>query len=204
MRTAKISCLLATPAFIVGCGCLGSGLVFFGGFPHCMVLVSEQPIFNDEDVVFEPGLVGTWVIDVDQKSTLTSVYQRAEENAYTVTWTHQDNSGVNTIHLVRLGGNLFFDEFLEIDRLLDPGHLITRATIGDDTLEMALFDYQWLAELVEQGEVQIAHVRSEDSGCMVLTASTEEIQELLLKYGGDDNAFTFFSTFHRLQEGGGD
>lgn len=206
MRTAKISCLLTITVFIVGCG---AGFGFGGAFvtipsfdgPLCMFLMSEQPLFNDEDVIFEPALVGTWVGGVDQKRTSTSIYQRADDNAYTVTHTA---GNIFRVYLVQLGENLFLDQVLESAPVVGPVHLFFRVTIGDDTLKMALFDYQWLAELVEQGEVQIAHVRSEDSGCMVLTASTEEIQELLLTYGGDDNAFTFFSIFHRLQEGGGD
>ena len=202
MRTAKISCLLTMTVFIVGCGAgFGFGWVFvpipsFDG-PLCMFLMSEQPLFNDEDVVFEPALVGTWVGGVDQKRTSTSIYQRADDNAYTVTHTA---GNIFRVYLVQLGENLFLDQVLESAPVVGPVHLFFRVTIGDDTLNQVLTP-AILAQQeapVEEPQPPGAQISPQGGGggsgaiiaVVVLLAGGGAAAAFLLKPSGEGNGFT--------------
>lgn len=63
-------------------------------------------------------------------------------------------------------------------------------------LSIEWLNEEWLAELFEQNKIRIQHEVvydgevKDDNKMYILTASTDELQKFILKYGSDPNAFT--------------
>ncbi len=187
-----------------------SSLLFSG----CLIM-SLHPFFTDKDAVFEQSLVGTWV-DESGKATLT--FKQFGANAYRITY-HQKEStppmggkkragepGELEGHFGRVGGSLFLDLYPDKgswDRLknellavhLAPTHTISKVWFEGDKLMIAGLSHDWLKDLVTQDSSAIPHEKVE--GAIVLTASTEALQDFLKKYGNDPKAFGGGEEFHR-------
>ena len=66
-------------------------------------------------------------------------------------------------------------------------HLISKMSLDGDSLQIASLESDWLKKMIESGKLKIAHVVHD--GDILLTASTEELQELALRYAEDNGAF---------------
>jgi hypothetical protein len=172
---------------------------------------SLQPLFEEKDLVFEPGLVGTWktVDDVD-----TWTFEKAREGNGYVLVHHQaeyrpggslqDKNPVpgDTVRfqarLGRLGSRLFLDLIPEekdnpwvhndlFNWHLIRAHTICRVSLAKAELRLDWLDEDWLKEAMRSGKITIAHAPAEDG--LVVTAPTEELQQLVLKYADDQDAF---------------
>jgi hypothetical protein len=190
--------LLLTSALLLG-GCL---------------VMSLHPFFTDNDAVFEKSFVGVWD-DVSGKATLT--VRQFGANAYRVTYlqhgiSHADGEsrdgepGEFEAHLGTIGGTLFLDLYPDKDswnRLknealavhLAPTHTISKVSLEGDKLVIASLEHDWLKDLVSKNSLAIAHEKVE--GSIVLTASTEALQEFLAKYADEPKAFASGEEFHR-------
>lgn len=180
----------------------------------CLVM-SLHPFFTDNNAVFEKQLVGTWT-HTTGKTTLT--FKQFGANAYRATYLQQDIStpsggkrqlgepGEFEAHVGRIDGMLFLDLYPDKnswDRLkndllaihLAPTHTIMKITLDGDRLTCAGLDHDWLKELVTKNSTAIAHEKVE--GAVVLTASTEALQEFLRKYAPEPKAFSSGEEFHR-------
>ena len=172
---------------------------------------SLQPLFEKNDLVFEPGLVGTWKT-ADNDNTWT--FEKAQDSSEYVLVYQQakfdpdgsspDKKSVpgDTVRfqarLGRLGGHLFLDLFPEekgnpwtrndlFNWHLIRAHTICRVGLQKDELRLDWLDEDWLGEAFRSGKLTIAHARAEDG--WVVTAPTKELQQMVLKYAEDKDAF---------------
>lgn len=167
---------------------------------------SLHPLFDKEDLVYEPALVGTWA-EKDRKNTWT--FTKSGDKAYSLVYYEQEHgsprmeskgeSAEFTAHLGRLGKFTFLDLFPEerdeygntrntlYNLHILPAHTIWRVWLEGQVLRLALLDNGWLKEMIEQKKVQIAH--EEIDGAIVLTASTQQLQEFVLQHAEDADAF---------------
>jgi hypothetical protein len=172
---------------------------------------SLQPLFEESDLVFEPGLVGTWKT-ADNEDTWT--FEKAEDSNAYILVQHQAKfepdaslSDKKTIpgdearfeaSLGRLGGRLFLDLIPEaegnpwahndlLNWHLIRAHTICRLSWEKDTLRLDWLDEKWLEEGFKSGKITIAHAQASDG--WVVTAPTKELQQLVLKYADDNAAF---------------
>jgi len=165
------------------------------------VPVSLNPLYSDKDVIFESGLVGTWYDKEDNESI---AFQKSGENSYDVCFIEDgERGGKFEVHLLRLGEFLFLDFYPGEPDIEDefykwhlmPMHSFFRVSIERDNLRLAMFNLDWLSDMIEQKKVDIKHELSDDR--VILTAPTQELQEFVLKYideafeslYGDDNLF---------------
>jgi len=146
------------------------------------------PLFSEKDIVFNPALIGTWAGEEDEG---TFSFVQSGEKGYTVTM--RDEKGGTEVYnasLGRLGKYWFMDSSPandERDYHLITAHLITKIQLDGDTLQMSLLESDWLRDMIETKKLSIAHVRRD--GEIILTASTEELQALLLRIARDEKAF---------------
>ena len=189
----------------------GALAVLFGG---CLVM-SLHPFFTDTDSVFEKAIIGTWG-DKAGKATLT--FKQFGANAYRVIYVQSEVSaapggkkeggepGEFEGHVGKINGTLFLDLYpdkdswnrLKNDALavhLAPTHTISKVWMEGDKLMVASLDHDWLKDLVARNGTLIAHEMVE--GAIVLTASTESLQEFLKKYSSEPKAFPTADEFHR-------
>jgi hypothetical protein len=163
-------------------------------------VVSLHPLFTDENLVFEEGLVGTWF---SEDGDVKWRFQKAEDKVYGLTVAENEAPGKFEARLVRLGKFLFLDlypkepdidnDFYKLHLL--PAHGIMRVWLEGDLLRVAMIDYDWLNERIKEKKADIAHEILD--GRIVLTASTEDLQEFYLKYAEDNKAFSDPGELHR-------
>lgn len=122
------------------------------------------------------------------------------DNSYKIVF--KEKQGIETkfhAHLFSLGGNQFID-FYVIDESendmyeihMIPAHTLAKIKVGR-SLEIKWFNEEWLKKLFEENRIKISHEKlklyGDDEESYILTASTDELQKFLLKYGDDSNAF---------------
>jgi hypothetical protein len=78
----------------------------------CVPVDSLNPLYNGNNVIFDPSLVGKWVSSNPDEGSLR--FDRAEEDAYQMVSTEKTSSGlagetVFVAHLVSLGGEKYLD-----------------------------------------------------------------------------------------------
>ena len=69
---------------------------------------------------------------------------------------------------------------------LIAGHMVVRVPQLEPSLQLAFIDADWLQKYLEEHPESLAH--REEKG-MVLTASTKELQEFVLKHLGEGELF---------------
>lgn len=157
---------------------------------------SLQPLFEDEDLVFEPRLIGTWT---DSEGEDDWTFVRGEGNEYVLTClTGEDEVKAKFRgRLGRLGGAFFLDLFPEkggaplpkndlLTMHLVPAHTFWRVRF-EGGLHLDPFSADWLRGGLREGRLKIAHVETSDE--VVLIAGTRELQAFLAGLATDNEAF---------------
>jgi hypothetical protein len=178
MRCLKTSLALGLILLIAGC-----------------VASSLHPLFTEKDLAFDSALLGTWAAQ-DEEDTLT--FSDAGEKSYELVYSVEGQKMEFKAHLVQLGEFNFLDIFPKVSKDHDVFHFIPAHTFwkiqrdGDILLTYRL-DQGWIEERIKKNIIRIPHQLIEDR--LILTASTEELQELVLKYA--EQAFDDFGEFQR-------
>jgi hypothetical protein len=124
-------------------------LVSFLGCP----VRSLSPIFNENDLVFDPTLLGLWK-NTEQDEVL--IFQRLGENRYYVQrYENEGDSSAYNVQLGRIGGYWFIDSYAiqnDDDYHMLSTHLIWRIRFNDDTLRISSLEMDWLEEMIEDDE----------------------------------------------------
>ncbi len=164
-----------------------------GGNPF---VVSLQPFYSKVDLEANPGLAGTWR---DKEGCVSFTFEAGAEKEYTLVVKErkgeQETSGEFEAHLMRLGGSLFIDFFPENNSGEDEfhrvhffrGHSIARVELEQDSMQMTFLNASWLNAQIEENAIDTPHVKAD--GSLLLTGTTEEVQELAYLYANDEKAF---------------
>jgi len=158
---------------------------------------SLQPLFEDDDLIFDSRFLGVWTDSQGQDSWS---FERGREKEYRlVCRSAEDDETARFVgRLGRLGGALFLDIFPEdkgnprprnemlVLHLL-PVHTLWRVRFEGEGLCLESMDPDWLKEQIDAGRAKIAHVRSGDR--LVLTADTAALQAFFAGQAANDKAF---------------
>ena len=166
------------------------------------------PLYFEKDLITNENLVGTW--KEDSSLNTWAFYPDEDKKSYNLWFLEKDNNnvddgrpgilGIFETHLFKLGNNYFFDFYpgenneleKEINTLmafhLVPAHTFAKVEISKDTIKIFQFDIEHLEDLLENGKIRIRHVRPDKD--IILTATTEELQEFFIKYAEDEEAYT--------------
>ena len=170
---------------------------------------SLYPLYTDDTLAFDEKLVGNWQEEEEGKKdpqTGKIIYpqwhfkrSKKEKSYYLTHTTGEGQSSEYEVHLVKLGDRYYFDFYPDEDQdALDdlddflqfhlyPVHTFAKVEIREDQVAFYMFDNEWLDDLIEQRKIRIRHERADD--LTLLSASTEELQQFVLKYGDDPNAY---------------
>ena len=174
-------------AGFVAAGCDDSGNPF---------VVSLRPFYTKVDLEADPGLTGSWR---DKEGDVSFTFQEGEEKEYTLVVKEregdQETSGEFEAHLLRLGGSWFIDFFPKNNNGEDEfhrvhffrGHSIARVELGHDSMQMAFLSASWLRARIDEKSIDTPHEKAD--GSLLLTGTTEEVQELANLYANDETAF---------------
>jgi hypothetical protein len=169
---------------------------------------SVYPLFSENELIFDPNLLGFWKAT---DSNTTGQFSQIEDqnackiNAYKLIITENDgNQGNFLAGLGELQGNLFLEIYPDTSHTYNnqesgfhKQHLLgmysfMRIEQIDPNLKVALMDYEKVSKIIEADPNVIGHEFANDK--LILTASTKELQEFVVKYGINvDDANSVFS-----------
>lgn len=164
------------------------------------IVTSVHPLYFEENVVYDQTLLGTWSEKGENESWL---FKKAEGKMYQLFIFDEESSGEFEARLVRLGDYLFLDIFpkeqqsgnLLYNLHMVPMHSFMKVSIEEDVLHLAPLDKEWFDEKMKQKKITIKHEKRDDLS--ILTASTQEIQEFVLKYADNEDVFEFGDLYRR-------
>ena len=192
--------------------------VFVMAFLACLLsgcfLQSLQP-FNTKDLVVElPAIEGQWVLVKEGDTAVTDKYLQpwlfgkekvtafAEGLPSDLGVTYFKVEGTTFVDIVPYD----FDDFTCRNRWwlihVVPVHTVCRVELSGNGLKMVPLDGTWVAGMLENKQLSLAHAMAEqEEDTPVLTATTEELVLFLKQYGQHAKAFPASSTLHfqRLQ-----
>ncbi len=186
MKRTGLAGVLMLAAFVSGCG----------------PLASLYPLWDNDHLTANPGLIGTWISDDDDVLKISA----AGDLKYSVTFANSDGVSRYEARLVCLDDRLYLDLFPDagsLSKLLSaqaylpvvPTHFFARLSVSRDSLEIALLDEEPLEKMVERGEVDIPLLKWEEG--LLLAAETGRVQELLVDFADDEQFWEEAAQFRR-------
>ncbi len=172
------------------------------------VVQSMHPLYTEQDVVFDPNLVGLW----SDGSGESVEFSKLGENEYQVVSKDSSEQGVETAtwvgHLVKIEGSLFMDLFPKEPDIPNPNlayrshfvpvHSFVHVIQIEPTLQFRTLDFDWLHKITKDNPQAIRHEKIGRD--IILTASTKELQAFLLKHLKTEGAFNTSSNLQRKAE----
>ena len=181
-------------------------LAFFTG-----CVPSLHPLYTQEDLVFDPGLIGMWSPVEESEHGEVWTFTKDGETGYRLLIEVKEDSAAERaefdVHLLKLGDHMFLDFYPKQPKFnndfymmhLVPAHSFFKVFIEGDILKLVMLDYEWLEKKLEKRKVKLKHERLED-GPIVLTASTKELQKFFKKYADNKDAFPNPGLMRRIKE----
>lgn len=163
----------------------------------CLVLLligcvpSLHPFYTEKDLIFAPGLLGTWV----EKDNPKNIWQfdKSKDSSYSVTYTEDSTPGEFICHLFKINKTSYLDFYpkdmpKEIsDKMNDfykahliPAHILTQINISADTLEITPMDIDNIKKMNDADKLKVKHEKMDD--LIVFTASPKELQDFVTKH----------------------
>jgi hypothetical protein len=169
----------------------------------CIPVLSLHPLFTEKDLAFDEKLLGTWV-DANNETMWQFSDANKPEKAYELIFTDKEGKkGLFVAHLVKLENRLFLDvypseppwdekdpnktEWLYNTLFFIPAHTFIKINSIEPQLKMLQTDDEKMKEFLKADSNAVKHTLLEDKP--VLTASTKELQALVLKYADDSRVF---------------
>ncbi len=176
-------------------------ILLFVSVSGCIPL-SLHPLYTDEDLVYDPGLEGTWGEEDDRW-----IFEKAGENEYTLTVLSGDDDPVTlSAHLVQLKKYQFLDlQATEVSGIGDfasfmliPAHAIWQYERDGDTFRLRTLDYDWMNDRLEKGRLWVSHEKLDD--WFVFTAEPKRMQRFFLKWIDNEDAYSDWDDIKRAPE----
>jgi hypothetical protein len=172
----------------------------------CVFAVSLQPFYSKAELESDTRLTGIWS-DKEGDVSFTFEQSTAKDDKLVVMEKEggKETFGEFEAHLVQLGGSWFLDFFPKSIQEGDQffrihflrGHSITRVEIGERSMHIAFFSAGWLKARIEEKSIDTPHEKAD--GSLLLTGTTEEVQELVFLHADDEGAFSDPLTLERQE-----
>ena len=181
-------------------------------------LTTLYPFFTEKDLVFNPDLVGLWSykkpgeegkvyfekIPQSRLSELSPGIRKMADKGYLLTW--KDSTDTETskyfVFMAKIGGNFYLDYYpaeMEFEKPLADAfkeqqlkmHSCYRINFRNrDAFEMKMLEASFLDELIDKKRIRIRYEEIEVlEKKRIITASTDELQQYLVKYGDEPKAY---------------
>ncbi len=158
-------------------------------------IISLHPLYTDDVITYNELLEGRWrqgpLIENDDDYVYWDFERK--EKGYQVLRYYQGDTLEYEAVLVRLGDYLFMDFYRELEKQDDlarvlPTHNFLKVSISGEELKLTYFDEEYLKRLFKERKIRIKHERVNSD--IVLTADSKELQQFILKYADDEQAFS--------------
>jgi hypothetical protein len=160
------------------------------------MVVSLQPVYDQQSVAFDESLLGRWENADDETA---AVIDRGEWRSYKIAYTDRFTTLTFHANLTTIGAATFLDltqvRGADAGAYLLPVHGLFRITIAADALSVAAFDYGWFTRATTAKQTGGLTTALDDRRNVVVTASTQELRRWLAR--APDSAFGAPATFTR-------
>jgi len=171
---------------------------------------SLHPLFTENELVFDVNLVGIWAADSNE----TWEFKPAGKKYECVYVDKNSKIGRFSGGLGKLGNDMFLDIYPSELNLTEndfykahflPAHTFLKMHLTKNSLELRVMNPDNFDKLIKSDPNIIKYEQPENGG-VVLTASTKELQDFILKYGIDEKYGLFGKTekadkMHRVKAG---
>lgn len=169
------------------------------------IVKSLHPFYTEKNLVFRKELLAKWEDQDGGKWDIRN--SKDSPNTYEMHWSKSGAEDVVFVaHLFTLDDQLYFDFFpvegggntmAIFEMHLMPTHSIAKVEmLTTEEVGIQWFNEEWLGSLFDENRIKISHEiinepvhGKQQDKTYVLTASTEELQKFILKYGKDPRAF---------------
>ena len=187
------------------------------------ILTSLFPLYKVSDLIRDDRIVGSWLTDEEDDPSYYWTFEWVDTAKTGSTWPGPDlwtnyKTG-NTYkliakedsmeqefvaHLFKLDGTTYID-FYPVDIELEHGflgwhmvpvHNFCEIKIMADNLIFRWFDPDFFADLIEQNKIKISHIKKGSD--ILITASTNELQKFVKKYGKETINYAEPDTIPRI------
>jgi hypothetical protein len=166
----------------------------------CAGVVSLHPLVlpNDQNVVFDPALVGTWeeIVKPGEGPPERYIVARAE-SGYSIAVDAQQKA---VMHLFKKDGRCLLDVYYPSPGIPPAAHLFLRLRLEQDTAFIAEIDAHRFREHLKRNGGLRHEIQAEDNDRVVLTASPAELRQQLLPYLAGEGAFGGEMKLKRIRE----
>jgi hypothetical protein len=171
---------------VLAAACLSTG---------CLV-VSLLPAYDDQSVTFDETLLGQWE---NAEDGTRATIERGEWRSYKITYVERTSPRIFQGNLTKIGASQFLD--LTEMRGTDPGpflvpvHGLAKIAVKDDTLDVALADYDWFMRAITRKTLGRLSTAVDDRRNAVITSTTADVRRWLAQ--APAGAFAAPATFTR-------
>ena len=173
------------------CGCAFLAVTTSG----CLV-VTLQPTYDDQSLVFEEALLGQWE---NAEDGTRATIERGEWRSYKITFADRTATRLFQGTLTKSGASTFLDltEMRGADPgpLLVPVHTVARVAVKETELDVALLDYDWFMRAMRRKTLGRLSTAVDDRRNAVITTTTGELKRWLAQTPA--SAFAAPATFSR-------
>lgn len=155
---------------------------------------SLQPFFNQEDLIANPLLMGSWL---DEKNEAVCIFQQTKDKEYELIVKHSDSVKYFFAYLFELDGGNYLDiypknkskhkKYYLGDNAYLPTHTICKIKIEKNKLIINTLNQGVLEYLIKNNLISIAHEYV--GGHIILIATTTDLQKFLVHYRDEKGLF---------------
>jgi hypothetical protein len=170
---------------------------------------SVHPFYSKDKIIYDSTLLGTWS-DPDSGSWEFSQYLTKKgfmgastpDNSYLLKlWDKESKASFFHVHLFELKGTKYLDFYPMLEKVIEddfysshllPLHSVAKLEMkADGTIHIRWYNEEWINNLIKENKTSISYDRVEDEGdtALIITASTNDLQQFLIEHGNDTNAF---------------
>ncbi len=160
-------------------------LIFLTILSGC--IPSLNPLYTDENLVFEPALLGVWK---QPQGSARWEFSKLDDKSYRLLYTDDEGQQGRFVgRLARLEGDLFLDLYPEDPQMdasgfykfhLVPIHTIYRIRGTQPKLQLAAIDFRWLDRYLTSHPQEIECATF--NGRKLITAPTPAVQKFVLAH----------------------
>jgi hypothetical protein len=184
------------------------------GLQSCTIF-SLHPLYEDADLLYEPTLLGLWQDKEDGDEFVA--FEMMEDNRYLFRYMEGEKGGSITeisdtvsfeAGLLRIGNHYFLDlypyyegnrdESYFLFRNFVPTHSFLKIEWKTDEIVLYMFEADRMKKLFAQNRIRIKHEIINDD-YIVITASTQDLQQFIKKYADDSAAFDEPGYFRKIK-----
>jgi hypothetical protein len=169
-------------------------MVLFAGCPARSI----HPLFTDNDVTFDPALIGTWISGDDSYTFSPSSDKSYRTVIHSLT---TDDSSVYTVQAGTIGRSRYLDSYPYVnsdEHHYLSVHVFSLMMLTGDTLMLASFENDWLEKQIEAKKISLQHIKRGQE--IIITATTKELQKMFRSIDGDSLAFPNRTIYTRVRQ----